>query len=332
MEKRLDTPLGLLTLSIERLERFALPVLLVASVTSVVLALYLSRGGFFQTDELAKVALATQSLSFSELIQPYWGHLILVPRLVYRGMLEVFGGNYLSFRILGLLMNIAVVLLLFTFMKQLTRPIIALVASTTLLFFGSDWWISLTGNAITVSGATACGIGALLAVQRGTPKWLAVSCLLIIVGVMTYSITVVFVVAVAVLILARRQYSHLWVPLVPMALLAAWRIYVSVDGLSVGLTDIGYQSMDAKNLFLWPVWSLDALAAILSSITGLTYWFSADELPRVGNPMWGGASSRRSPGDAVASGTCFEIPRKVGVTGRYWGTFSHPKRDLATRY
>lgn len=271
----------------EAVGRLALSLLLVGIVASFSLELWLARGGFFTTDELANVALAVEPLSLNKLLSPYWGHLILVPRLVYRGMLDLFGADYLAFRALGLLMNSLVVVLLFLYMRKLVNPLIALGAGFILLFFGSDWWRLLTGNAITVSGATACGLGAILAVQRSSRKGDLVACSLLVVGTMTYSVILPFAVYIGVWLLALREYRRLWVPAVPVVLFVMWRVYVALAGLSVGIEDIGYQGLDLKNLGLWPVWSLNALAAVLSSITGLTYSFSASELPRVGSTTWG---------------------------------------------
>ena len=71
-----------------------------AMAASVALGLWLSHNTIFSADELHWM-IDSRDLDLRGAIEPYNGHLILVPRLVYSAILNLSGVDYLPFRLLA---------------------------------------------------------------------------------------------------------------------------------------------------------------------------------------------------------------------------------------
>jgi len=243
--------------------------------------LYLGRGSVYSTDELAWV-IEAPDLDFRDAITPHNGHLLLMTKLIYKVVLELFGSGYLAFRILTVALALLTSGLLYVYVRRRVGAWAALAPSLVLLVFGSDSLHVMLGNGITILLALSFGVGALLALDRGDLLGDITAMALLVLGCATYTIALPFVVGAAVLILLREdRWRRIWIPAVPLILYGAWWIWArgtasDVQGLANG--DLIY-----SNILTLPIWSLQALGAAVSALTGLNYSFN-------GNPGSGAAT------------------------------------------
>ena len=126
-------------------------------------------------------------------------------RLIYAIVFKLFGGNVLSFRILEVAGIALVAGLFFVLAKRRVGPAIALALSIPLLFFGSASEATLLPQGLQHAYCIAAGLGALLALERDSPRADVGVCALLIVSVAIYSVGLAFVAGVAVSVLLRRD-------------------------------------------------------------------------------------------------------------------------------
>lgn len=240
-----------------------------AMVASAALTLWLGRDVTFSGDEVVWVT-ATPGIDLSTLLEPHGGHLLFLTRLAYWPILEVFGLGYLPFQLLALAAIFLAVALLFVYGRRRVGAWAALVPCLVLLFFGSDFLHLFQGNGFTVLSAMAFGVAALLSLDRDDRRGDLLACLFLVLGVISYSVALPFVVGTFVAVLIRPgRWRRMWVPLVPLAVYGFWRIWLlvaDVDSEGTGLT--------FSNLPKLPAWAFQSVGGILNSLTGLSYNFS----------------------------------------------------------
>ena len=123
----------------------------------------------------------------------------------------------------------------------------------------------LLGNGFTVLLSLAAGLGALLALDRGDLRGDVCACLLLCLGLATYSDALPFVAGAAVLILTAER------PLAPGLGVPRPRSCSTRPGSSGRGTrprSTG-NSAHLSNLLLAPNWALNSLATVGSSLLGL---------------------------------------------------------------
>ena len=248
-------------------ERFTWVWLGAAMLVAAVLLIRFSRETTFSIDELVWYMQAP-SLDLETALKPQAGHLLLTSHLVYKALLETVGADYLAFRLLGIATLLLTVGLLFTFVRRRFGGFVALAPSLVLLLFGSDITHTLTGNAFTVLLALSCGLGALLALEREDRRGDVIACALLILGVVTYSITLAFVVGAAVLILqGPARWRRAWVFAIPALLYGVWWLWARTLPASPESQAV------ASNILLLPAWAFQSLSAVIDAFTGLGYEF-----------------------------------------------------------
>ena len=133
-------------------------------------------------------------------------------------------------------------------------------------FFGADADHLLTGNGFTVVGALACGLGALLALDRDDRRGDAIACGLLCLGVVTYTTALAFVVGVGVSILIRKdRWKRIWIFAIPVAVYVAWWVW------SLGANTSSEGQIALVDVLLFPSWAFQSLSAALSALTGFDY-------------------------------------------------------------
>lgn len=252
-----------------RLSRFAPAVLVGSMVAASVLAIIEGRGMSFTPDEWSWV-IASPGMDLKTAFLTSTGHLQLVPRVIYKTILEIDGTNYIWFRVLTVLALILMVSLFYRYLCRRVGPMVAVVPSILMLFFGSDALHLIRGNGFTILFSLACGIGALLALERSDRKGDILACSLLVLGLATYTDALPFVVGAAVFVVLGKQWNRLWVPAIPVLLYGIWKYWLS----TAGPNEWG-GSLYTENIVKIPAWIFDALAAILSAITGFGYGLTA---------------------------------------------------------
>jgi hypothetical protein len=256
--------------------RIAWAALAIAIAASFPLILHLSRGTTFSLDELDWF-MTSPGLGVESALEPHSGHLVLTTRVVAKLVLEAFGSGYTPFLLLTVGAAATLAVALFAYLGRRVGPLVALAPVLVLLYFGSDAVHVATGNGFTVLGALACGVGALLALERDDRRGDAAACALLSLGVVTYTVALPFVVAVAVLVLVGGdRWRRAWVFVVPGLIYAAWLVWARSAAADPG------GEVAISNALLLPSWAFQSLAATLGALVGLGYDFEGEGSARVG--------------------------------------------------
>lgn len=225
------------------------------------LVLIETRGLSFFGDEW-DFLLDRRGLSAGVLLRPHGPHLSLVPILVYKVLLQVFGASsYLPYRMLAALDLVIVAGVVGIACRHRwgrwwgLAPVLILVTlgpgATTLL------WPFQVGYAIAV----AAGLLGLIALDRGWRRAELICCVALTVSLASASQGVGFVVGAAVVLLIRGDWRRrAWVVVIPAALYVLWYL------------KYGHQASETE-FALWKTslsYSMQALSATLAGAVGLS--------------------------------------------------------------
>lgn len=238
-----------------------------AALASAGLLLALGWDLTFLLDEWSFL-LDRRELSTDALLQPHNEHLVLGAVLVYRALLELFGmDSQLPFRIVSTLAFILSVSLLYVWIRRRVGDWLALAACVLVLFCGAAWEDLLWPFQIGFFASMSFGIGALLALERGTPRGDALACALLVGALAFSSLGITFVVgaaaALAVSLFEQRRIpvERLYVAGVPTVLFAVWWL---------GWGHEADTAISGANFATSPQFVLDGLAASISGLLGLS--------------------------------------------------------------
>jgi hypothetical protein len=259
---------------LELTDRVCWAMLGAAMVVAAALILYLNRGTVFFVDELERFQ-NSPTLGPAEVIEPHAGHLTATSNLVYKAILETVGAHYVPFRVLIVSCVLLTTGLFYVLVKRRIGALPALAPALVLLFFGSSWQMIITGLGFNVVFSVAMGLGALLALERGDRLGDALACVLLVVSVSTLSIGLAFLVGVAIsVLLGPDRRRRAWIFLLPGALYAVWWVW----GQSAA--DPAGTGAEASNVLLIPSYIAESLAAVVSSLAGLSFEFSPETTER----------------------------------------------------
>ena len=234
--------------------------------------LYFSRGTTFSADEMV-IVVTTPDFDVRTALQPHAGHLLLIPRLVYWPLLNIFGLDYLPYRMLTAGSVCLTVGFLFTWLIRRIPEWVALVPCLILLFFGTDHLHVLQGNGFVICFALAMGLLALLQLERGDRRGDVVACVALVAAAATYSVGLPFIAGAATLVLLNRQWRRLWVPAIPFILYLAWFVWSKSQDFS------GANQAEISAITDFPRWIFEASGASLYALSGLSFdWASGDQL------------------------------------------------------
>lgn len=246
-----------------RLDRFAWLGLGLAMAAAAALLLWEGRGQTLFVDEWSFGYLGRQDFTLGALLEPDNGHLTVIPVLITKASLELFGAaTALPLRIVAVAAHLSVALMLFVMLRRALGATWALAPAVLLLFLGSAADIFVGSHALPIELSAATGLAAWLALGRRTAAWDAVACGLLVAGIACNGFALPFLAgAAAIVALApgsswRRQ----WIVAVPLVLYGAWR-----------LTEGSGEESDfaLANLAGLPAFAFDSLAAELAAVTGL---------------------------------------------------------------
>jgi hypothetical protein len=140
--------------------------------------------------------------------------------------------------------------------------------------FGSDSLHVLAGNAFAVLFPVACGIAALMALEREDLKGDVAACALLCLGVLTYSVALAFVAGAGIaILLSRDRWRRLWVVAIPIVLYGAWSIWAA------RYSNSPENQILFSHIFLLPSWGAQSLSAVLGALTGFDYPFPSASAP-----------------------------------------------------
>lgn len=134
--------------------------------------LALNRGQWFFLDEWSFL-LERDATSLTSIISPHWGHCVVLPVLVYRGLFALVGlDSYLPYQLPVVAAHLGLAAVLRTLLRRAgVEPGLATAAGIVFLFLGSGRSNLAWGFQITLTGSLLSGFGALalLAPRRDPP-------------------------------------------------------------------------------------------------------------------------------------------------------------------
>lgn len=247
-------------------DRLAWLVLGFGMVISFGLAMWFGRHSWYSVDE--QVWLSESSdFSLGTAFSDHYGHLVFIPRVLYKLIFATLGTGYLPFRLLSLCAIFLTVALLFVLLKRRLPAFVALAPCLVLLVFPVDPWNYLVGNGFFVLLPVACGLAALICLERRSRVGDLAAFGLLCFGILTCTFVLPFIAGIALFfLLTRENRRRAWIGLLPLAGYALWRV---LEG--VATTSVANDGTDWVNLFQLPAWSFQALGAILATLAGLNF-------------------------------------------------------------
>jgi hypothetical protein len=249
----------------ERLGRRALDpvVVLLAGAATASAALLLALGSrlTFLLDDW-EFLLYRPGFNAHSILTPHGEHISIAPILIYKALLATAGmDSSLPYLAVSVVLFLATSLLLFVYLRRRVDPWLALLATAIVLFLGPAFDDLLWDFQMGFLGSLACGLGALLLLERGDRRGDLLACALLTVGITFSSLGLPFIAAACVDVgLRGERLRRLYVVAVPALLYAAWW---------AGWGHTADTSISLHNAAETPQFILDAASAVFASLFGL---------------------------------------------------------------
>ncbi len=242
--------------------RVAYAVLTLAFLLAAILIFAWGTGQTFINDEW-NYLVVYRGFALETLFAPQNGHLIILPRLIYKGMFATFGtSSHLPYQAVSVVVHLIVAAIFFQLVRRRVQLAIAVALTVLVALFGVCWDTLMGAYELPNLTGMAGGLGMLLALQRRTRGGDMAASLLLGVSLASFSVGIAFALGglLAIWLGGRSQWRRAWVVLIPAALYAAWFIWARKFGQS----EVSAESVSA-------IFSgcADQLAAITAAITGL---------------------------------------------------------------
>ena len=234
--------------------------------------MYETRGTTLWFDEWLW-ALEYRDNSLDGFIAPHNGHPTLVPVAIYRLLFATVGIDQSApYRAVGIAGHLLVVALLYVYSARRAGVGVGLLAGGAILLLGPGWqniiWPLQIGWLISI----ACGLSALLVLERRDRPGDIAACALLLVCVAASGPGVAITAGLLVEVIRGRGLRAAWIVAVPLAVFAVWWLAYQDSG-SV-----------RRELSLAPGFVADSAAATLSALVGLAGPLLGDDPTTLG---WG---------------------------------------------
>jgi hypothetical protein len=232
-----------------------------AAASGVLLLVWQSHLTFFFDDW--DPLLNRRGLSADALLRPHIDHILLATTVVYKAIQATIGmRSPLPYAVVSTTTFLLSVALLFVYVRRRVGEWLALAGVLPILFLGAASRDLLWSFQIFFFGAMACGLGALLVLERPSRNSDVIACALLTLSFTFSELALPFVLGAALLIAQDRgPWRRAYVVAVPLVLYAVWYAGWGQDGQS-------HLSFD--NVANSVTYVLDGLASGLSSLLGLT--------------------------------------------------------------
>jgi hypothetical protein len=248
----------------ERLQRNAPLFLLAAALLAAAAMTLILTAHFTFLQDTWEFLLGRPHLSLDNLLRPHNEHLVVVPVVIERALVTVFGmSSALPEYVLLTIFLLATATLFFVYVSRRVGSWLALFATVLLLGLGPAWEALLWPFEITFVGSLLFGIATLLALEREDRAGDVLACLCLILALGFSGLGVPFILGAAVAIaLGPRQ---TWLPrafvvAIPVLLYACWYL---------GWGHEAETHVSLQNILESPRFVAEALAASLGSLVGL---------------------------------------------------------------
>ncbi len=196
-------------------------------------------------------------------LTPHVGHNDVSLVAIYKLLQETFGMDSITpYVVVAVLCFLASAVVLFAYLRTRVGDWLALAGAVWILFLGSAHQDLLIPFQTSFFVPVACGLGALLALERDGPRTDAFACGLLIFGLTFNGLGLAFLVACAIVLgFDRRRLGRLWVVAVPAALYCLWYLAYGHDDPQT--------NPELQDLAVAPFFILDGFASALSALFGL---------------------------------------------------------------
>lgn len=198
------------------------------------------------------------------LFEPDNEHLVAAPVAIWKLLLATVGmGSTLPFRVVSTAMFLLGAWLMFIWIRRRIGDWPALFAAVLILFLGAAYDDLLWFSSITFLGSMACGLGMLVALDRGDRRGDRIACAWLIGSMLFSSLWLAFaagaVVDIALRRSQRRTRERAFLVLIPSALYAAWWL---------GWGHNAESALSLHNLSTTPAFVLDSGASAVAALLG----------------------------------------------------------------
>ena len=155
-------------------------------------------------------------------LDPHVGHNDASLVAIYKLLQETFGMDSITpFIVVAIAWFLAAAVTLFFYLRSRVGEWLALAGAVSILFFGAAYEDLLIPFQISFYAPIACGLAALMAIERRTRNGDLLACVLLVFSLTINGLGLAFVVACAI-VLATHGRRRLWVVAVPAILFALW--------------------------------------------------------------------------------------------------------------
>lgn len=241
------------------------------------IVLYETRGTNFFFDDWETI-IWRRGLSASVLLRPHGPHLSLIPILIYKLWLAIFGaGSYLPFRVMAGLDMVLMGLGLGIICRRWWGEWWGLAPVALLMTLGSGAIALMWSFEVCYAIADVAGLVALLALTRQTRRGDVTACVALVVSLASCSQGIGFLIGAALIIILRGNWRRgaWWVVVIPAVLYGLWYLKYG-------------QSASETDLSLWRgsvAYSMKSFSSTLAGSLGLSTP-SGDLPPRL-DPTYG---------------------------------------------
>lgn len=260
--------------SSRRAAALRLPGVLTAITASRVLAVAMGASGLYVVALGSRLSfllddwqyiLHRRGLDVDVFLRPASEHLVAAPVAMWKVMLPIVGmDSTLPFRVVCTAVFLLAAGLFFVWARRRIGEWPALLATIPLLFLGSAFEDLLWISSVTFFGATAGGLGMLLALERRDRSGDRLACAALVASMLFSSLWLAFAAGAVVDIALRRQErpwrSRVYVVAVPAVLFVLWWL---------GWGHEAESSLSFANLAATPRFVFDSIAAAIAALLGL---------------------------------------------------------------
>lgn len=242
-----------------------LVLLILAMIGAAGLILWLERGTTYMSDEWGWINFAGQG-SIGDMFRPLNQHLSVLVLLLTKLGLSLWGtsGAFLPFKFMEVAGVLACGGLVYAFARPRVGPLVALAPAMVPMYLGTATVILLQPLiGLQVLYSIAFGVGAFVALDRGSKQGDVAACVLLVLSLASFSIGIAFLAggAVAVLLVPDRA-RRAFVFAIPAILYGAWRIWANKYGTGGG--------PELANVPAVPFYYVDSIATTTTALFGLS--------------------------------------------------------------
>ncbi len=221
--------------------------------------------------------LYRQGFTAHSILGPHGEHISIAPVLIYKALLGTAGmDSSLPFLAVSVALFLASAILLFIYLRRRLDPWLALLGAGIVLFLGPAFDDLIWDFQMGFNGSLACGLGALLLLERRDGRGDLAACALLVGGTTFSSLELPFIAAAAVdVLIGRDRLQRIFVPAVPVLLYLAWWI---------GWGHEADSAVSLDNAASAPQFVFDAASAALASLLSLVKFGQG---PGPGGLDWG---------------------------------------------